>query len=274
MRHMKISTVLVLFVFALFISGCSDSESPVTNDPPGQNSNPWAGLPVITPEMIELANFSDSNLEPGLMALWYVDGLLASGTQFALFRDKLENLRESWSDSIDEVNIPFQFPYVPGELIVRLTETAAQEFLDGSYTEWDSLNTLFYLDRADTMPAFSTSRMVLLSFKGRLHPKYLAEYYVPLEGVESVTPNGYAGDWSNLYPWMVGDRVTFLARYAWGDCPSGCLNSHFYYFRENETGEMEFIGDWETGFDIENPDPEPDWWTEARAAYDFYFGRN
>nr|MBN2276939.1 hypothetical protein [candidate division Zixibacteria bacterium] len=267
MRLIKILAVFLLPVVLLVPSGCGDSDNPIKVGLPGNNPDPWAGLPAITPEMVANADFDNS--EPGLMALWYGDELLASGALFARFRDRLKEVRETYGGSIPEANITFQFPYKVGKLLIQLSEEAAAEFRAGTYTEWDSLNTLFGVTSIDTSVLFTDCNCVSLHFKGQLHPKYLAEYYRPLAGVILCEPNGYGGDWSNMYPWLVEGKVTFLARDAWGDCPSGCLNSHFFYFRENDQGGMDYIGSWLTGFEVES-EPEPEWWAEARAAYDFY----
>jgi hypothetical protein len=82
-----------------------------------------------------------------------------------------------------------------------------------------------------------------------------------LDGVRYAEPNGFVGDWSNVYPWRLDEGMSYLWRDAWGDCPAGCINSRFWYFRVTDAG-IEYVGTFDKWVD-----PEPPWWGEAKSAY-------
>jgi hypothetical protein len=106
---------------------------------------------------------------------------------------------------------------------------------------------------------------IILSFEGRLHPERLAELYMKIPSVVSAGPNHFFGDWSNVYPWFIDDGLSYLFREAWGDCPSGCMYSCYWYFEATISG-VNSIGTWCP------PGPEPEWWEEAKIALFHYWG--
>jgi len=252
----QISILILFSVLCLLLLSCDNSDSGAGPEDPIV-INP----PAITPGMIDSANFPDE--EAGMMALWYCDELIPSGDVYVRFRDALKELRREYCCTTPEVKIRFVFPSTVSQILIGLTDSAKAEYRNGTYHAWDSLNALFQLKSIDTSMfagIFSTAR---LTFKGKLHPVHLALYYKNLPGVEYAEARAFGGDWSNLYPWILDDKVTFLARDAWGDCPSGCIESHFFYFKETDTG-FAFIGDWSFWT------PVPDWWEEGRTAFCAY----
>ena len=88
-----------------------------------------------------------------------------------------------------------------------------------------------------------------------------------LDGVRSAEPNGWSGDNNNVYPWRLdGGGLSYLWREGWGDCPAGCINNRFWYFRVND-GLIDFVGTFQL-----HADPEPHWWEEAKRAWYHYMG--
>jgi hypothetical protein len=81
-----------------------------------------------------------------------------------------------------------------------------------------------------------------------------------------VEPNGYGGDWSNVYPCVDPDQRTYLFKEGSGDCPAGCITNEFWYFRI--TDGIEYVGTFKL-----REDPEPAWWPEAKRALDRYYNR-
>jgi hypothetical protein len=201
--------------------------------------------------------------EAELMALWYGGELIADSMLYLKFDDALQLLRSTHAESIPQVSIPFEFPYTISKITIGLTDSAALAYQAGDFNEWDSLNMLLGIKRIDTSMFFHMSHLLTITFNGRLHPERIVERYEPLNGVSYVHACAPAGDWPNTYPWIVDDCVTFLVREAWGDCPTGCGSSHFFYFKEFESG-IKLIGDWESGT------PLPDWWEEGRIAFCVY----
>ena len=256
MTNRKLTGLILIIVILMMALLSSCGRSVRSTDDPDDPVVP--NPPAVTPGMIDSADFPDE--EAALMALWYCDQLIPAGEIYAQFRDALKSLRRDFGRSIPEVNIKFRFPAVVGELIIGLNDSAVAEIRNGTYHAWDSLNTLFRLKKIDTSFLSNDFNWVKLVFRGRLHPNYLALYYKNLPGVIYAEANGIIGDSPNIYPWILDGRVTFLARDAWGDCPSGCIESHFFYFKETDSG-FELIGDWRFWT------PVPDWWEEGRTAF-------
>lgn len=259
-RSIRLCIILSVVFIGLLIFACGDSTKSPSG--PGPGGPIYQPPPAITPEMIDSANYY-SDTEAALMALWYCDGLIPSGEVYVRFRDALRELRWTYWHDIPAVKIRFIFPAVPSQILVSLTDSAITEFRNGTYHAWDSLNVLFHLRSIDSLPLLEEMKYVRMSFEGRLHPDHLRLYYEMLPGVTGAEAIKYGGDWPNLYPWILDDKVTFLARDAWGDCPAGCTESHFYYFKEADTGFI-YIGDWQFWT------PVPDWWAEGRTAFCAY----
>ncbi len=254
----QIVVLIILLLAAALLFSCSNS---VNSDNQDLDDPPNGKLPAVTPGMIDSADFRDE--EPALMALWYGDRLIPDRGLYEQFRDALKELRKTFKGSIPEVNIRFKFPSAVSQLMVILSDSAVAEYRAGNYTAWDSLNTLFRLQSIDTSLFSGSLSVARLTFSCILHPDHLALYYEELPGVDGATANLYGGDWSNLYPWILDGEVTFLARDAWGDCPSGCIENHFFYFKRIDS-EFQLIGDWWFWT------PVPEWWEEGRAAFCAY----
>lgn len=238
-----ILTVLILLL-ALFVSGCK-------NSPPTKASD----KPVIL-------NTPRENKEAEEAALWLSDSLIAPDNLYnAILRD-LAAIRAEYSDSIPQVNITFVPPWVTGEIIIGVTDEAAQRIRNGQYNDLDSLNSVFGLSEMDTT-LLRLGNFVVLSFKGRFHPKRLAEVYEHVPSVVYAEPNRIGGDFSNVYPWFFNSGLTYLFREGEGDCPSGCIFSCYWYFRVTPSG-IEYVGTWCTSSG--SGDPGPIWWWEAKQG--------
>jgi len=93
----------------------------------------------------------------------------------------------------------------------------------------------------------------------------LSTFYGEVASVRYAEPNGYIGDWSNVYPWVYEDGMTYLFRKGEGDCLAGCIDSYFWYFRVNDAGVIEYVGTYKLR-DV----PEPSWWAEAKVGFERY----
>ncbi|MFH1373695.1 MAG: hypothetical protein ABII79_07870 [bacterium] len=214
----------------------------------------------------------EDRTEAELAAIWLSGELVAPDSLYRRLLWGFTTMREKYGQHIAEVAIRFQFPVRPSVIDVKLTDSAAQQFLDGSYTEWDSLNNRFGLRHLDTgVCCFEHFHYVRLMFGGLQHPNVIAGEYRELEGIQNSGSSEHAeGDWSNMYPWIANGKLTFLLRSAWGDCPAGCMYSRFWYFVEEQDGLI-LVGKWED-VDIQSP-PPPAWWDEASVAFHTYLYR-
>lgn len=241
---------------AVLVSLCACSDNPCT--PPVEEADPLADFKAL------LAQTPRPDREAEEMALWISGDLVAPESLYTRLRDGLADLRYSYVPRVPELGlIRFISPYQTSSLTLKFDSTAAQRFLNDSYDDWDSLNSLLPLDTVLIVfnGDFLYWRWVVLLFEGRLNPEKLTEMYSELPGVELSDPSGYAGDRSNLYPWIVADRLTFLLCYGWGDCPAGCIYSRFWYFKETANG-FELVGE----FTHREQEP-PEWWPEASESF-------
>jgi hypothetical protein len=263
MKYKNFVLAIIAIVLLVFILSCSHSVYAPNDPPPADNSDSQPdGIIGYTPEEILQSDYTD--LEANLMALWYCNKLVPDIEIYNRFYDGITKLRAEYGDSISEVAIPFTTAWSPGQLLIVLNDSAHEAYENGDYTAWDYLNERLFLEKIREPLHPEWLKMYKLTFKSNLNPNILKSYYDTLPGVLSTYTNGYIGDWPCTYPWILNDTLTFLVRDAWEDCPSGCINSHFFYFKETADG-FDLIGSW-----LLWEEPEPDWWTEAKIAYQIY----
>ena len=233
-----------LVLLAVVVLTCDSSDPPAS-----------AGAKVN-----ETVEFGRENAEAELAALWLSGELTAPKALYQTIKDDLSDIRAAYTDSIAELEIEFVPPWEPSQVLVGFTESGVERLRAGDYPEFDELNDLFHLAELDTKFHWH-SPLAILTFEGRQHPARIAAPYESFDDVRYAEPNGFVGDWGNVYPWWLDEGISYLWRDAWGDCPAGCINSRFWYFRVTDAG-IEYVGTFEKWVD-----PEPPWWGEAKAAY-------
>ena len=166
-------------------------------------------------------------------------------------------IRSAFGDEYEMIKaITFHPPWLEGCFIVAFDDTTYQKVAAGEYRAWDQLNARFRISRIDTTNLYG---YVVLHFKGDLHPQRLAEIYSDLPGITYAEPNGIEGDSPNLYARQTENGLTYLFRYAEGDCLSGCMYNEYWYF-VFKRGRPVLVGHWV--FDTKTP--LPNWWNEAK----------
>jgi hypothetical protein len=209
--------------------------------------------------------------EAELAALWLSDEALVPQELAWDLQNKLALLREKYSAEIPEVNTEFKFPAETKSILAEMDPYAMLQVQWGTYHEWDSLNRFYGLDTIIIKDA--SQAYLKLKFKEQINPFIVASRYSNLPGFEYAEANTLSGDGPNIYPWIVDNRIVFLVREAWGDCPAGCVHSKFWYFKTDSTtinlvGEFEFDREW-----LMNQ-IYPPWWEEIWPAYCHYRNRN
>jgi len=249
----RISTFLLIVGAALAFS-CSD-----------HGTNTKSGDPLESLED-QLARTPRENAEAEWAALWLSDALVAPESLYVQIRDDLTRLRQAFRDSIRELRWIEFVPHIcPTTIDLLLTDSAFAAVRTGHYHGWDSLNHLYGLDTIEISDYAEYSHVVYLEFEKRLNADSLSEYYALLPGVLATWPNEFGGDWSNIYPWKVGGQRTYLFREGSMDCPAGCIEERFWYFRANDNS-VELVGTFYRNWIEELPDP-PVWWEEAKTGY-------
>jgi len=227
--------------------GCSGSDLQSPRTPPPNEI-------VIASEEAELA------------ALWLSGELTAPQDLLETIEADFDSIRAEYADSTLLASVEFFPPWEPSKILIQLTPEGVQRLRDGDFAEFDSLGVEFGITKVDTASLWRYLRVAKLSFNGLKHPVRIAREYAALSDVVFAEPNGFVGDWSNVYPWKITDGMSYLIRYAWGDCPSGCIHSILWYFRVRN-GVVEYVGR------VQKPDePNPVWWDEAKLAYEAYRG--
>ncbi|MGB7062910.1 MAG: hypothetical protein WBF13_11235 [Candidatus Zixiibacteriota bacterium] len=203
--------------------------------------------------------------EAELIALCLSGELVAPDGLYEQVRRDLATIRATFGDTIELIDqIRFSPPWSPGFLMIGFDVTAVEQIRSGQYHAWDELNEKYEVMTIDTM-LLDWIGLATLSFKGRLHGHRLAELYGVLPGTWTVNPSYSRGDLPNVYCRQTWEGMTYLFRYGWGDCPSGCIYSEFWYFRVDDNLPA-FVGHW-----APHQEPNvPEWWEEARLNREHY----
>ena len=71
----------------------------------------------------------------------------------------------------------------------------------------------------------------------------LARRLSEVPGILLAEPNGWGGDGNDITARRDGDawRLRYLLK--WGDCPAGCISSHYWEFRVRESGAVTYLGE-------------------------------
>jgi hypothetical protein len=234
--------LLFASAFLLFFGCCGDS---------GINPN---DNPTIISEEAQLA------------ALWLTNDFYPPLDIASNIDNDLELIRAKFADSLDIFEQEFIFPAVPRSLTIGLSDSAVEAYRAGTYDAWNSQNDDFGLVAIDTFFHGNNFNYAKLHFKDILNPYKLSSYYSGTEGVRYAQPIYLYGDFSNFYPWYVDGDISYLFRYGWGDCPAGCIYSHFWYLKKIN-GEFEIVGDFITTY----PESYPEWWSEISEAFRNYW---
>ena len=173
----------------------------------------------------------------------------------------LTQIRAQYGNIDAAINsLSYRPPWVPGRIIIGVDTTTNRMIKEGRYRAWDALNLKYQHSETKIHSSF-----VVLSFDGILHSRHLATLYADLPGVQYAEPDGYVGDSPNIYPRSTPSGFSYLFRYAWGDCPSGCIYSKYWYFIIMPTGPQ-LIGSW----DPQDQPSQPSWWSDAKENIDQY----
>ena len=115
------------------------------------------------------------------------------------------------------------------ETVVSLLEGGTGPVaLDTGYAEFDALNASLGL--SVIINFYRASGIAHFFFSDRLNVPAAAAAYERVEGVEYAEANAILGDGPDVEALRSEDRWYVVARRAWGDCPSGCINEELIFF--------------------------------------------
>lgn len=124
--------------------------------------------------------------------------------------------------------------WAPGDVLMKLTPTAYEEYRTNTFHGFDSLlNSLGTPDAV--LSSSSLFRSLYLSFGQMYHGVRLAELFRGISGVEYAEPNGLIGDGDDV---IVGTDRTYTLSHGFGDCPAGCIYRQSWKFGVSSIGVM------------------------------------
>jgi hypothetical protein len=157
--------------------------------------------------------------EAEILALEYSGELLPPAALTAQIESDLSLIRSA-KPVLEKIDV---FPrWAAGEILLRLTEEAAERFDAGEHEEHNALNAKYGLSESRR---FLGSPTYHFRFDLPYHPDLLSGVYDELADVEYAEPNYTCCDGPDIE--YKGDR-TYIFVYAWGDCMAGCLNEHVW----------------------------------------------
>lgn len=90
----------------------------------------------------------------------------------------------------------------------------------------------------------SVRDFIVLHARRPLNLSALAKRFAGIEGVREIYPNVLIGGGHDIYSIIDARGIALRYMFAWGDCPSGCLASHYWQFFVHEDRRVEFRGEW------------------------------
>lgn len=83
--------------------------------------------------------------------------------------------------------------------------------------------------------------MAVLKTSQRINPLPVAEMFSEIPSLSDAELNYLVGDGSTIKVETEPGMILYRFIYAWGDCPAGCINRHFWEFSVDENGNVEFM---------------------------------
>ncbi len=69
----------------------------------------------------------------------------------------------------------------------------------------------------------------------------LSRLFEKIPGVRYATPEGWGGDGDDIEAITETTSIQLIFSVGWGDCPSGCIHRHFWQYRVNSNGKVQFL---------------------------------
>ena len=111
------------------------------------------------------------------------------------------------------------------------------------YAVFDSLFMDLELE-VKTIIGSSNPVIVILETENCLHLEGVINAFQDLNGVNFVEPDYLIGDGNNITAQVENGYTDLIFEHGWGDCPSGCIFSHFWQIRVDDDCAVEFIDSW------------------------------
>jgi len=145
-------------------------------------------------------------------------------------------------------NVHARTPVEPREIIVSVDTTAPwieawrNETTETDDEEVDALleEFSFILTEYNELESTLPTAMATLRSDSAINGYAVGAHFEELNYIESAGPDGVT-DGSDIGVLFFDDHLLFTFDYGFGDCPSGCINRHIWYFRVFMDGSVEFV---------------------------------
>lgn len=156
---------------------------------------------------------------------------------------------EEAQDVTTEHRIQARPQFARGEIIVNVDTTDA-DWLDNwrngivetSVEKIDQLINTYEIDLKSYNELHSMPwAMAVLKTNQQINPLPVAEKFAEIPSLSGAELNYIAGDGNTIKVKVEPGAILYRFEYAWGDCPAGCINRHFWEFAVDENGDVQFI---------------------------------
>jgi len=177
-----------------------------------------AGLLVVAPPQVHAQGFDDATFLA--LQLGGQDGQIrldeelagAIAAELALIRAQVPAVAA----------IHVLHDWVPGELMVRMTDEALAELEAGTFTGFDDL---FAEYPVVGLHFFDFIPWVHITFFEPLHAPNLVPLVLAVDGVTIAEPNYTLGDGDDI---TIAELGHYTFKHGWGDCLAGCIYNHYW----------------------------------------------
>ncbi len=156
---------------------------------------------------------------------------------------------EEAQDVTTEYQIQARSQFARGEIIISVDTTEADwldnwrnGLLETGVEQIDQLITTYEMDLKSFSELHSMPwAMAVLKTNQQINPLPFAEQFTDIPSISGAELNFMVGDGNTIKVNVESGAIFYRFEYAWGDCPSGCINRHFWEFSVDENGDVQFI---------------------------------
>lgn len=156
---------------------------------------------------------------------------------------------EQAQDVTTEYRIQARPQFARGEILVNVDTTGA-DWLDNwrngivetGVEQIDQLINTYEMGLKSYSELHSMPRaMAVLKTARQINPLPVAEQFAEIPTLSGAELNYMDGDGNTIKVKVEPGAILYRFEYAWGDCPAGCINRHFWEFSVDENGDVQFI---------------------------------
>ncbi len=168
--------------------------------------------------------------EAQVMAIFYSGEMRPPEDLTRQISHELTLLRDTWQDSIPDVNIPFMPPWTIGLVRMNVDDTAFSDIITGDNRRWDSLCDYLGVSYYHYIPSIGTY-VATRSKDVPLNPLRLAPYFVGFPGIGSISTEGGPLLWRYLVRLDDNGTIEYFTRSC---CHPDIFYTYHYFVIEHD----------------------------------------